>query len=211
MRNPAHDQKVAVPTREGINQAQIHNVLSVMQALGPFVLNATFRDFEGETQKTQMSGESQIAANATFIHCCTCLDQILQDSSRWSLAAHDALYKSMEEVNEAQKKFLEAQRIASEVVQRPSFQLRPKIVMTMHTFFAYWGDPMTAGAAIVGQGNTPEEALQSFDDAFKKTSDQQIVSIAESMGIKIEFPQPPEEPPVIDPEPPAKPARKRKK
>lgn len=216
MRHPERDQKVALPTREGIIGTQIANVLNIIQCLNPFLLYTPHREIDGTpTGSPDMDKEAAVAAANTFIHACECLDTMLKDANRWNLTAHDELYRSMNEVNEAQKKFLESQRAASEIVTRPSFNLRPKLLMTTNEFIAYWGDPLTTGMAIIGHGATPEEALKSFDEAFKKTPDQQVASIASSLGYDLQASAPPAEletpPPTSEPAEPPKPTKKKRK
>lgn len=207
MKHPEKDQKVALPTREFIVGAQISNVLNVLQALNPFLLSgAPVGDYEGVVPRgAKMEGEAALAASQTFIHACACLDSMLSDVARWNLTAHDALYKSVEAVNKAQQTFLEAQTVAAQTVTRPSFNLRPKLVMGVDEFVAYWGDPLTPGAAIIGHGKTPEEALKDFDSAFQRAPDQQVVNIAAEQGLEM---APRQEPPA---EPVVKPNRRKKK
>lgn len=178
-----------MPTREAVVNAQIGNVLGVIHSLNPFLLYNPHRMEEGglPTTAPKLDGETALAASATFIHACARLDAILTDNGRWDMAMHDELYKSIGEVNAAQKKFLDTQREAAAQILRPSFNLRPKLISTTTEFVAFWGDPMTPGASIIGHGPTAEDALKDFDAAFSRAPEQQIVSIAGLLGLSLDI------------------------
>lgn len=177
-------ERIAVPTPEGITNSQIVNVLGILHSLNPFLLHADAYREPGSTpvDHPKLDGEAFIAASATFIKCCSRLDDILADATRWNMEAHNSLFKSIEEVNMAQKKFLETQTTAAQQINRPSFQLKPKLALFEGSFVAYWGTLGDANGCIIGRGATPEKAMLDFDAAFQRSPDEQIYSIATKLG-----------------------------
>lgn len=171
--------RTGIPSRESTAEQQVHTALSVLHALTPFILEP-HRELGKEVK--ELDGGTEYAAAATFTKACNRLDTMLDDSSRWGLEDHDRLYDSMVKSHEAQQGFLKAQTDAANIVQRPSYQLRPTLATDADNFYiAIWGDMTKAGCALIGRGKTPAEALTDFDAAFHRVSDEQFVIIAQAV------------------------------
>lgn len=171
--------RTGIPSRESTAEQQVHTALSVLHALLPYVLEP---QREPGKEVKEMDGGVECAVVATFVKACNRLDAMLDDPSRWRLEDHDRLYDSMVKSHEAQQGFLKAQTDAANIVQRPSYQLRPTLAIDGDAqYIAVWGDITKAGCALIGKGRTPAEALADFDAAFHRMPDQQFIVIAEAV------------------------------
>lgn len=150
---------------------QIGTVLDILSALQPYLLLPP-REMEGVLPRS-LDGGAGAGATATFLKACSRLDSMLDDSTRWSLSSHDYQSSLISEMYERQTEFFEAQIEASKEVQRPSFQLRPILAVGSGKFLAIWGNPERLGSALIGIGDTPDEALRDFDKAFSRRVEQQ--------------------------------------
>lgn len=175
---PQRQPVVFFPTREETNDRQLRSILAVVQELQPYIIEPTHSP--GETPRAlDMNGEAAIAAQSTFIKACSALDSILEDKARFTLMAQDKLMEELVKTQKSQQKFIDAQRLSSERLQKPSFLLKPTLATFGSDFVAYFGNINKPGKAIVGRGKTPNEALADFDLAFDRSSEEQVVIIAE--------------------------------
>ena len=178
-------QVLTMSTQEDSNQQQVHTLLSIMQNLQPFLLEprrSIFSDDEGK--RPELDGGASASAVATFSRLCDRLDAVLSDKRRWDASKFYAEFqKSVLEVHEAHRQFQIAQTNAALNIQRPSFTLRPTLATMRgeegNYFLAYWGDLEKPGNSIIGRGKTPELALLDFDEAFKRTPEEQVVVISD--------------------------------
>lgn len=176
-------QQFAHPTREMLVENQIETCLQVLECLKGYLLLHT-RDVE---QQPALDGGAVSAGVATFMKACQRIDSILDSNESWKLDGHIAISKSILDVHEAQKKFLQEQAASAAEVRRPSYQLRPTLLsLGAEGFAAVWGDVSTPGAALVGRGSTPKAALLDFDAAFERTPSEQLILMAEKNGIDLE-------------------------
>lgn len=176
-RPPKHQVGTAVmPTREAVTKSQLESLHSIIQTLSPFILGqrSIFMLSEEETPR-KIDGGAATAAAVTFANVCGKLDDMLNDKSRWDTSAHDKLYESIAKVQDAQVEYLKAQTEGQKVLHRPSVQFHPTVANDGQQFICYYGDIDKPGYAVVGIGATPEEAMLSFDAAFKKGSQEQII------------------------------------
>lgn len=171
--------RTGIPSRESTAEQQVHTALSVLHALLPYVLEP---NREPGKEVKEMDGGVECAVVATFVKACNRLDAMLDDQSRWKLEDHDKLYEALIKTHESQQGFLKAQTDAADIVQRPSYQLRPVLAIDADNFYlAVWGDMTKAGCALIGRGRTPAEALADFDAAFHRMPDEQFIVIAEAV------------------------------
>lgn len=178
---PQRQPVVFFPTREETNDRQLRSILAVVQELQPYIIEPTHSP--GETPRAlDMNGEAAIAAQSTFIKACVALDTILEDSARFTLTAQDKLMDELVKTQKAQQRFIDAQRLSSERLQKPSFLLKPTLATFGSDFVAYFGDINKPGKAIVGRGKTPNEALSDFDLAFNRSSEDQVIIVATEEG-----------------------------
>lgn len=179
-----------VPLKEELTNSQIQPVLDIIGALSPYLLQEAL-EAGGTPKSGALNGEPACAAQATFIRACARLDAIIEDESRWSLKSHNTLIAEMVKTHRAQQKFIATQQESAANLQAPHFLLRPTLAISGGRYVAYWGDINEAGRAVVGQGDTPNEALVDFDDAFDRTPEEQIFLVAEKAGIKLDKPADP--------------------
>lgn len=181
MSNFANSQKPGgwIPNRESIAEQQVNTALSMLHALMPYVL-APHRD--PMNLPKELDGGTECAAVTTFVKICSRLDAMLDDPTRWKLEDHDKLYAAILESHRVQQIFVNEQIEAAKVVQRPSYQLKPTLAVAPdNSYVAFWGDIKTPGAALIGRGNTPAEALADFDQSFHRMPNEQTVVIADSV------------------------------
>lgn len=176
-----------VPLKEQITNSQVGPVLDIIGALSPYLLEEVVEP-GGTPSARALTGEVAIAASTTFIRACARLDAILDDTSRWHMKSMNTLVAEMIKTHKTQQRFIETQRVSAAHLQAPQFLLRPTLAIFAGEYIAYWGTLDTAGAAIVGKGPTPKEALADFDAAFERTPENQILLVAEKAGIHIDKP-----------------------
>jgi hypothetical protein len=172
-----------MPTREALTRSQLETLHTVIQALSPFLLGQDrhyfFHQAEEQVDK-KIDGGVALSASLSFINVCSRIDAILEDKSRWDTSAHDKLYDAIAAVQKAQVDYLTAQADGAKMQQRPSVQFKPTIANDGTQFIAFYGDIEKRGYAIIGVGETPQRALDDFDQRFLKTPQEQIIMAAES-------------------------------
>lgn len=161
----------AVPSRESTNAFQVNTILAVIHNLEPFLVEPA-RDL-GQT-RPELDGDAVCSASATFIKACDRLDQILADSTRWSMDAPNELYRALVATQVEQQAFIREQTAAAKIVQRPAFLLKPTLLVWEAGYLAFYGNPNNSDEVIAGRGPTPEAALADFDAAFARTPAQQV-------------------------------------
>lgn len=180
---PQRQPVVFFPTREETNDRQLRSILAVVSELQAYIIEPTHSP--GETPRAlDMNGEAAIAAQTTFIKACGAIDAILEDKARFTLGAQDTLMEELAKTQKAQQRFIDAQRVSSERLQKPSFLLKPTLATFGKSFVAWWGNIDEPGKAIVGRGKTPNAALADFDLAFDRTPEDQVVIVAIAEGEK---------------------------
>jgi len=188
-----NSQPLPIPSRESTSHGQLNALLCITQALQPYLI---LPPQENIPKEPQLDGGTVAAAATTFIKTCAKIDDILADLTRWSLESQDALYDALVRTQEHQQAFLQAQKAAAESITRPSFQLKPVLMLLDNGYAAVYGD-LTTGASVVGYGLTPELAFLDFDAAWRRQAiEQNVIS--------------PVEQPVPPPAPEVKPKRKKK-
>lgn len=203
--DPRQVGQAVMPTREALTRSQLETLHAVVTTLSPFLLGDTerrsffFHQVEEEVAKKKLDGGVALSASMTFMSVCDRIDAILKDQTRWDTSAHDKLYDAIAAVQKAQVDYLTAQADIVKMQARPSIQFKPLIANDGEHIIAYYGDITRNGYAIIGVGRTPQEALEDFDRAFLKTSQEQIIMAAESLDEKkrrqaAELTPPPAEP-----------------
>lgn len=165
------NQQLPIPSRESTSHGQLNALLVITQALQPYLI---LPPQENIPKDPQIDGGTVAAAASTFIRTCAKIDELLADASRWNLESQDALYDSLVQTQEQQQKFLQTQTEAAALVLRPSFHLKPVLVLVDNGYAAVYGD-LTNGAGVVGFGVTPEAAFADFDAAWKRQQIEQNV------------------------------------
>jgi hypothetical protein len=153
-----------VPHPDIVNGVQIGNVLNIIMALTPILVNPA-REAENVPGKNAIDGESAVAASVTMIAACARLDAILADNSRWDTSFQKKLEANAEQIQVAQTRFLQTQTMAANEVITPHFRFRPDLRrLNEKEWTASIGE---GNDAIMGIGPNPDAALRAFDDIFK--------------------------------------------
>ncbi len=165
-------QSGSVPSVEVLTNIQLNSVLSVLQALQPYLL-LTQRELDAGIPK-DLDGGLDAASLNTYVKACSRLDALLDDESRWSLQGAQSLYKAMQEHHESAARFNENQSKVLAELHRPSRRLQPKLATFGAEFVAYWGDALMPGGIVIGRGATPADAMLDFDAAFNRRPEAQL-------------------------------------
>ena len=172
-----------IPSRESCHAQQLLSLLQITQALQPYLL---LDAPEVGVSPPVLNEQAEAAAVAAFVGACGRISELLADKSRWSLAPQDELYAALVKTQEEQQGFLRAQAAAANGLRRPSYQLRPSLFEIDGGYLAVYGDLKSPVTCLVGRGKTPAAALEDFDKAFHRTSDDQFKIIAESTTAAVE-------------------------
>lgn len=172
------------PLKEHLTDFHIGSTLAIIRDLQPYILE-DIPEPGAVPKDRSIDGGVESAAATTFLKACSRLDSLLDDNSRWTLKTHNTLVSEMVKTQKAQRRFIEVQEQSSLMLQAPHYVLRPTLAISGGRYVAYYGNINVAGESIVGQGDTPNEALDDFDDAFSRTPNEQIFLIAEKAGVDI--------------------------
>ncbi len=167
-----HSGKTEIPTRDACSNQQVDTVLKVLAYLQAYVLNFHHED---ESARPEMDGGTKCAAQVTFMKACNRLDAILDDSERWNLSSHDALYNAVTKNHESAAALHAEQMESLKSIKRPCHHFKPQFTTVQGGIVvAYWGELTDPGSLIMGKGATPEEALADFDKAFHRVAKDQV-------------------------------------
>lgn len=145
-----------IPTSMEVTNAQIGNVLIVMNNLFPFL--AASRSDDGMEKNVATSAEG------TFVRACNVLDSILDDENRWKTDTVDAMAKVLEQLYATQAELNANSAAALAQANRPSFLLKPSLVERKPgEWVAQYGSGRNA---LKGVGPTPYQAMLAFDMAY---------------------------------------------
>jgi len=123
---------------------------------------------EGSESKA-LDGGVQSAAESAFIKCCAALETVLDDSTRWTLEVQNVVESQIKESLRAQAKYFESQTALTEMQRCPHYVYKPYLMPLIDgRFMAFLGDINDLENAIIGIGESPAEALFSFDEVFNK-------------------------------------------
>lgn len=114
-------------------------------------------------RKKLVDPEAEMSAVSTLIRACNRIDAILDDEERWKVGEAQTLELALIEKERQNALMYQANADAMRNALRPSTKLSAKIrVLANGQVIAFVGDP-ERGNAIVGIGETAEEALRDFD------------------------------------------------
>lgn len=163
-------------TRELVTEQQVSACLAVLRELQPYVNGPVPSLFsnEGVSQRPELDGGIQSAISVAVISVCDRIEQIMRDGKRWDVESTLEVFKEMAATQRAQQKFLEEQALSAHLIQLPQYLLKPELLTDGVHYFALWGNRDLPGGRIIGQGKTPAEALDDFDEAFNRTPSDQL-------------------------------------
>lgn len=159
-------ERIMLPQRDAITGIQIGNALTIMGAITHTLVQLS-EDKETDS-KAIMDGGTKCALEATLIKASSRLDEILDDSKRWSTREQDTLEAKLKTVYKGHEKFLKAQTAAAEGINAPHRAYNASLVRTTNGKFIYYlGNLADPENSIIGVGNSAAEAAVAFDEVFK--------------------------------------------
>jgi len=166
---------VPLPTLEMVTGHQLANLINV----GGFLL----RSIEGQAESmfsegtvSALDGGAKMAAEVAFVKVCQGIENILDDKWRWKTVERDALLVASLDMVKQNTEFLKTQTAAAALVLRPSFRFRPSLAKLADGlgWAVILGNPDEPDSAIIGVGETPEDAYTAFDDMFAGTANEKM-------------------------------------
>jgi len=152
-----------VPNAEATSTGQINNLLSI----GSFCLHALIRPSPSEI-RVDIPKEAEIAAENTFIKVLSTFDALLDEQTRWSMAAQQKLAARFDEAHDLNMAFLRDQARFAYLTTTPHFRFKPNLVrLDDGRIVAMLGRENDLGNAIMGVGATVEEAMYRFDEVCR--------------------------------------------
>lgn len=159
--------------RDLSTNTQVGILLSVCNTMTNVLLNPE-REAENIPGKHLLPGEAKIAAENTFTKACERLEKIITEEKRWGLDYQMTLEQQFLDRHQEQLSLIKAQqdlaaqqRKSAETITRPHFRYKPFLIpMDDGKWVAFLGNPEDLDAGILGAGDNPQAALESFDDAF---------------------------------------------
>ncbi len=153
---------------------QINMLLPICHTMMGYLLSNE-REHENIPGKKTVSGEAWIAAENTFTRACERLDEILGESARWGADFQLKLEQQYNERHDHQVKLMDAQRKAAEQQQMsaaevisPQFRYKPSLIpLEDGRWAAFLGHLDDLDSGILGIGDCPAAALNSFNEAFR--------------------------------------------
>lgn len=172
------------------SEAHIGQLLSIA---GHCAQNLFFETEVGHTVDADPALREETKKTFELVH--SRLRDLIDENARWSLEPAP-LEKALDELTKSNAAYIEEKRKGLANLNRPSVTFSAKIG---HFAGVGWvariGDGLPTDTSWHGIGETPEKAMQAFDDAF--TGKNITISVV------------PPEPPPPAPEPPKKRSRKR--
>jgi hypothetical protein len=166
---------VPLPTLEMVTGHQLANLINA----GGFLL----RSIEGQAESmfsegsvSALDGGAKMAAEAAFVKVCQGIENILDDKWRWKTTERDALLVASLDMVKQNTEFLRTQTAAAAMVLRPSFRFHPSLAKLAGGmgWAVILGNPDEPDTAIIGIGETPEDAYAAFDNVFAGTANEKM-------------------------------------
>lgn len=153
---------VFAPPRDAVTG----NQLSMLLNAAHMMISCARAPSADEDEGGAKDGGTKSAAEATFIKICDRIDQVLDDSSRWSMENQDTLEKDMSGMLKAQTSTAEMHRRILNHTQLPHFRFHPKLVKLKSAWIAVVGDLQDRAGSIIAIGLSPQDAFNHFDRVF---------------------------------------------
>lgn len=163
----------AILHRDLSTNTQLGMLMGVCNTMLGALLNPD-REAENIPGKKLFPGEAKLAAENTFIKACERIDSVLDEAKRWGIDYQLTLeqqyldrHKEQISMMKAQQEFSNQQRKTAEQIIRPNFRYKPVLLKTEDgKWVAFLGNLDDIEAGIMGAGDNPQQALDSFDEAF---------------------------------------------
>jgi hypothetical protein len=182
-------QPIPIQTKEYTTGAHLHMLTQVIDLLCHNLRAPSFDD-QGAPVRQDMGGEVKLALESTVIKTCYAIDRIVEETSRFDVTNSINAENKVTEMLQANVNFVNAQTKAAKHILRPCVRFQPKLVkLTDGTFACFLGD-LSTGHAIVGQGATPEAALEAFDQVFEGKTPKEMIQWIEQKTSNARYPAP---------------------
>jgi hypothetical protein len=140
---------------------QLNMLLGIVDCLAHKLMTPG-QSYDGEEPK-RLDGEVKIALETSTIKTLALLDAVIEDAGRWDAKRVLKLERDAERLMRARIAFLKSQKESADHIRRPSFRLGPKLVRVKDGSYAVFLGNLDDGTALVGQGETVEDAFRAFD------------------------------------------------
>lgn len=182
-RRPVKQQdvpQVNINSRELVTRFQLESLLQVMgmmsSALGHFYHSSAQED-GGVPKDTPRIPEALIAVENTLQNACERLDEIIKDHDRWDLSFQLEVERKYKAAQALQMEVLKNQnKVAIEVIS-PHFRYRPTILRGVDgSWVAFLGNMDEMDQGVLGVGETAQDAMEAFDDAFRGVTNPKVLA-----------------------------------
>jgi len=178
---------IPIPSQEMVTGAQLANLLNV----AGFMVRAMEGQAESMFEQGSVSaidGGAKMAAETTFVKVCQRIEEIIEDKWRWKTVERDALIVASLDMVRQNTEFLKIQAESAASVLRPSWRLNPALAKLAGGlgWAVVLGDIADPDNAIIGVGETPEDAYRAFDDLFAGKTNEKMKNWAMAREKEIE-------------------------
>lgn len=197
MSNPqpkAPTSQLVFPNAENTTTNQLQNLLQI----GSFALHAMIRpDQQGVPRPDTFPKEAEIAAENTFIKVMETFDSLLAEKDRWTLDTQKQLQARFDEAHALNLKYLAHQEKFAQEMNTPHFRFKPAL-LRLHDgrMLALLGNVEDLDNAIVGLGESAEEALRKFDETFEHGVPRNVAEYLQKREADLEAGKTPEQYPI---------------
>lgn len=168
---PLRTHTIKLPSRDQVTAVQVNTLLQAVQVLNHLAIARGGGVTEGAGGPDD--GGVCAALDSTIIKALTQLDDIFDDSPRWTLASQSSLEKQLSEVYAANLDLLRVQKQAVLEVGLPHRIAGPKLLqLEGGAWAAVLGDAANMSNCILGIGDSPMAALLDFDEVFQGTKNK---------------------------------------
>lgn len=152
-------------SREGITLQQFSVLLNTLATVQAGLREWKLED-SGVPEVSRLAGEARLALEASLLKTCARIDKLVDDDSRWSIDRLLDIERKLDETLATQNSFFASQKAAADDTRRPSRFLSPELIKTPQGWVAFFGDVSNDTSLITGIGESPAEAMASFDEAY---------------------------------------------
>lgn len=165
-------------SREHVTSTQLTNLLNAFSITTAFLLNA--HDSEHSHEGGPLDGGTKAAAEVAVISICSRIESMMAEPERWSLKSHNDLETALLEAYRQTTETAKHQAQAFAGAQLPHHTFTPQFAkLNTGAWVAYYGDLADLDNAIVGVGETPEQAVRAFDDIFSGQTPEHLAQLLE--------------------------------
>lgn len=149
-----------LPSKANKIRRDTETLLAITRNLQPFLV------VYGESHnRPELDENVRLACESTMIRCCSALETVIERLA--STKVEDAFEQAVLSALSAEKDAHRAHAAALKAATRPSIHHPPALThLDSGQWVAILGDPADVNSCVIGLGDTPAEAMISFDQAF---------------------------------------------